>query len=525
MRSKVKASATLARPAPFYRQRYAQQRRVCQRSPSILETYPETTARTPNPIQMKKLHPSNFILFFAAGLIPLSTADTPPSAPLDWTNEQDHRNMMVQLGITELRPGRNGWAKAGEPNAANYDESKANPYPDLPELLVTKDGKTVETAHAWRTIRRPEIVADFESEIYGSIPREVPDVNWSVAHSYPNVTVGDIPVAIKRLAGKVDNSSYPEIEVTIDATLILPKALTRPAPVLIMIGWKPLEFPDQTSSAFAFDGTPARFNEDPPSFSQLIAAGWGVVYLLPTSCQADNGAGLTRGIIGLVNKGQPRQPDDWGALRAWAWGASRCLDYLETLPEVDAKRVGIEGVSRYGKAALVAHAFDERFALGFIASSGAGGVALHRRNFGESTENLASSGAYHWFAGNYLKYATEKSSFGSMTPDDLPVDSHQLIALCAPRLTFVSYGIPENGDALWLDPQGSYMATLAASPAFELLGAHGIGVSEDYRTAQMPPVNHGLLDGELAWRQHDGGHESQSNMKHFLRWAEEKFEP
>src|SRR5205823_7411253 len=124
----------------------------------------------------------------------------------------------------------------------------------------------------------------------------------------------------------------------------------------------------------------------------------------PVSIQADNGAGLTRGIIGLSNKGQPRKPDDWGALRAWAWGASRGLDYLSTLPEVDPHHVGIEGVSRYGKAALVTMAYDPRFAMVLVGSSGEGGAKPHRRNFGEAVENLTAAGEYHWMAGNFIKY-------------------------------------------------------------------------------------------------------------------------
>ena len=168
-----------------------------------------------------------------------------------------------------------------------------------------------------------------------------------------------------------------------------------------------------------FGSPPA--GSDPPATEQLLAAGWGYAYLNAYSVQADNGAGLTKGIIGLTNHGQPRKPNQWGALRAWGWGASRALDYLATVPEVDSTRVGIAGVSRYGKAALVAMAFDQRFAMGLIASSGAGGTALYRRNFGESPENLAGSGAYHWMAGSYLKYATEESAFGRRTAADLPV--------------------------------------------------------------------------------------------------------
>jgi lysophospholipase L1-like esterase len=257
----------------------------------------------------------------------------------------------------------------------------------------------------------------------------------------------------------------------------------------------------------------------PASTEQLIHGGWGYVSLSTASIQADNGAGLTAGIIGLTNKGRRRTPEQWGSLRAWAWGAARALDYLETLPAVDSKRVGIEGVSRYGKAALVTMAFEPRFALVLVGSSGEGGAKPHRRNFGEAVENLTGSGQYHWMAGNFLKYAAAEASFGSRTANDIPVDAHQLIALCAPRPTFVSYGVPEKGDANWLDQQGSYMATVAAGPVFRLLGARDLGVADDYRGAKMPPVNTSLLDGELAWRQHDGGHEDRTNMSFFISWA------
>jgi hypothetical protein len=269
---------------------------------------------------------------------------------------------------------------------------------------------------------------------------------------------------------------------------------------------------------FKFGPPPA--GSDPPATEQLIAAGWGYAYMNPYNVQADNGAGLTKGIIGLVNKGQFRKPDDWGSLRAWAWGASRGLDYLETDKAVDAGRVGIEGVSRFGKAALVTMAFDTRFALVLVGSSGEGGAKLHRRNFGEAVENLTGSGEYHWMAGNFLKYGAAEADFGSMNAGDIPVDAHQLIALCAPRLTFISYGIPEKGDAHWLDQKGSFMAAVAAGPVFRLLGAKDLGVGDDYNNVELPPVNEGLLDGQLAWRQHDGGHTDGPNWKYFIPWAD-----
>jgi hypothetical protein len=345
------------------------------------------------------------------------------------------------------------------------------------------------------------------------------------------------------------------INVNINMVLVLPTNVKGLVPVLMMFGFPVLPSPAQpapndmeklnaafkklmiqndTSLKAIFDRYPAYapvtrlagpnffappITGDSPPTEQVLAAGWGYCVIEPNSIQADNGGGLTRGIIGLVNKGQPRKPGDWGALRAWSWGAARALDYLETDTLVDAKKVGIEGVSRYGKAALVTLAFEPRFAVGLIGSSGKGGTTLHRRVFGEAVENLAGSGEYHWMAGNYLKYAAAESSFGSKTGCDLSVDSHELIALCAPRPVFISYGIPEKGDAKWLDQTGSYKAIVAAGTVFKLLGAKDLGVSNDYLTEKMPPVLTGLLNGALAWRQHDGGHTDAPNFQYFIPWA------
>lgn len=448
----------------------------------------------------------------------------PAGAATNWTAAQDHRNMMEQLGIKSLRPGPSGRARAT--NEANYDPAKANPFPDLPDPLLLKNGKKVTTPDTWWSQRRPEIVEDFEREVVGRVPKNVPKVTWTVVSNVSNGLVGKLSANGRQLIGHVDNSAYPEISVDIRATLVTPASPKGSVPVLVMFGGfggggmpRPADSPAPTNRPPEFGGP----FKDPPSGEQLLGAGWGYATLTPNSIQADNGAGLTKGIIGLVNKGQPRKPDDWGALRAWAWGASRLLDYLETDPAVDAKKAGIEGVSRYGKAALVTMAFDQRFSMVLVGSSGEGGAKLHRRNFGEAVENLTGSGEYHWMCGNFLKYGAAEASFGSKNAGDLPVDAHELIALCAPRLTFISYGIPARGDANWLDQQGSYMATVAAGPVFRLLGARDIGEKEDYRTAKMPPVNTSLLDGELAWRQHDGGHEDRSNMKHFIEWANRMF--
>jgi hypothetical protein len=441
--------------------------------------------------------------------------------PKTWTAAQDHAQMMEQLGIQALRPGPSG--NEQDPHHANYDEAKANPFPDLPDALTLKRGTKVTDARQWRE-RRAEIVEDFEREVIGRIPKNVPKVVWSMAATDTGTVAGRRVVG-RQLVGHVDNSRYPSIDVNISLTLVLPADNRSPAPLMMMfrggsLGQAVGRPPPPSAGRGGLTPPPPPPGSDPPATDQLIADGWGFAFINPVSIQADNGAGLTRGIIGLVNRGQARHPEDWGALRAWAWGASRALDYLASDHSVNAKIVGIEGVSRYGKAALVTMAFDERFALVLVGSSGEGGAKLHRRNWGEAVENLTGSGEYHWMAGNFLKYGAAAAVFGSKNAGDLPVDAHELIALCAPRLTFISYGVPEKGDAKWLDHQGSFMAAVAAGPVFRLLGAKDLGRSDNYRTEKMPLVNVGLLDGQLAWRQHDGGHTDAPNWKYFIAWAD-----
>ena len=453
-----------------------------------------------------------------------ATDNLPP--PVELTAQQDHQRIMDLLHITSLRQGANG-SNRNAPNAANYDESKANPYPNLPDPLVSKNGQKVTTPEMWWMLRRPVIVEYFDSEIYGRLPKATPKVKWEVTGTTAE-KIGEVPVITKKLVGHVDNSSYPKITVDIQLTLTTPANATGPVPVMMEFGFggfgprgpRPGAAPKGASAGAATKGVddaaatkavtkkamPKGFGGGPPWQPQVLARGWGYAILVPGTVQADNGAGLTHGIIGLVNKGQPRKVDDWGALRAWAWGASRALDYFETDPSVDAKQVGIEGISRYGKAALVTMAYDPRFAIAFIGSSGEGGAKIHRRNWGELVENLASAGEYHWMAGNFLKYA------GPKTWNDLPVDSHELVALCAPRPVFISSGSPQAGDA-WVDAKGMFLAAAGAGPVYKLLGKKDMG------TTEYPPAETPLIDGEIAFRQHAGGHTSGPNWPTFLTFA------
>jgi lysophospholipase L1-like esterase len=436
-----------------------------------------------------------------------ASADPPsqsPPAPVTLTAQQDRQLMLDQLKIpaSAMRRGPDGMNRQS-PNYQNTDEAKANPWPQLPEMMVTKGRQKVDTPDQWWKVRRPEIVEYFDAEVYGRVPQDVPKVTWETAPAEEQGDAGrggrgfgfrlpepSVPAVTKRLVGRVDNSACPAITVNIRLTLILPANAKGPVPVLMDFGGG-------------------------GGMNQYLAKGWGYALLNPGSIQADNGAGLTRGVIGLCNKGQPRKPDDWGSLRAWAWGASRALDYLETDRAVDAKRVGISGLSRYGKAALVAMAYEQRFTIGLIGSSGEGGAKLHRRNWGEQVENLTGSGEYHWMAGNFLKYG------GPLAPCDLPVDAHELIALCAPRPTFISYGASsgQGAEGTWVDQKGSFMAAVAAGPAYRLLGKKDLGAKE------MPEPETALVDGELAWRMHKGGHTTGPNLDTFVAWAERYLAP
>jgi hypothetical protein len=407
---------------------------------------------------------------------------------------QDHQLMMNRLGITALRPGPSGNPDA--PNAANTDESKATPYTSLPDPLIFKDRTPVKTAAQWEK-RKLEITEDFDSEIYGRVPEKTPAVEWEIV-SEKDTMNGNYPVNIRQLMGHVDNSGYPAVQVNIQMTVTVPIETQSPVPLILEFGWN---FPI---------GRRRKQSEGPTWKQQLLNKGWAYAILIPTSIQADYGAGLREGIIGLMNKGQPRQPDDWGALRAWAWGTSRALDYFETDPKIDEKRVGIEGLSRYGKAALVALAYEPRIAIGLIGSSGAGGAKILRRVFGEQVENLASSSEYHWFAPNFIKYA------GPLTPEDLPVDAHELIALCAPRPVFISAGSPAV-EGQWIDAKGMFLAGVYAGPVYELLGKKGLGVTE------LPTQETALIEGEIAFRQHAGGHTVDPNWPVFIKYAERYF--
>ena len=485
-------------------------------------------------------------------------------APAPWIEAgyDDHQNMMDQLGIKSLRPGKSGNNQTGP----GFDDATANDWmPTMPDALTMKNGIKVTKASHW-TKRRAEILEDFEREVYGRIPRNVPKVKWEVTSTNEG-NIGDVPVITKTLVGHVDNRAFTNITVNIQASFTVPANTRKPVPVLIQFGgfggfggggfgrggtngatgtngtrgFGGGTFAGGFGGGFGggrggannAEGTNAARGFGRGAFGggglgggipqQAISHGWGYGSINPGSIQADSGGNaLRQGIIGLVNKGKPRKPDDWGALRAWGWGVGRLIDYFNAHPDakVDPKKVGIEGVSRYGKAALVTEAFEPRVAVALVGSSGEGGAKLHRHDYGEAVENL-TGGEYYWMAGNFLKYGASDINGKSMNASDLPVDSHELIALCAPRSCFISDGSEQpngGGDPKWIDHPGTYRAGILASRVYELLGKKGYGSDiQDWIHAPLLPVGT-LVGGDLAFRQHEGGHTDGPNVPFFFDW-------
>ena len=460
------------------------------------------------------------------------TVDTSKYTPVvQMSAAEDHTRIMTLLNIAAPFPaGPSG--TNGLPNSANYDESKAAAYSKLPDPLVMINGKKVTSAKQWPA-RRAELMELFQREIYGRTPKVTPKVKWEVTKTDNNGTT-----ITKTLVGHVDNSAYPLLTVDIQAILVTPANVKGPVPVILQFnpggngmcvrapvaprgGAAPARAAaapplpaaaGAAPAAGARGGAPAgggaRGGGNTPQ-QQLLAKGWGYASLLTGSVQQDNGDCLTSGIIGLVNKGQPRKLDDWGVLAAWSWGASRVMDYFETDKAVDAKQVGLEGHSRWGKTTALAQALDSRFAVSYVSSSGAGGAHINLRNFGEQIENVAGTGEYHWMAGNFLKYA------GKENHEKMPVDGHELVALVAPRPIFISGGMI-NGDG-WQDPKGMFMAAAGAQPVYALLGKKTMGTDE------FPPQETALVDGDVAFRQHNGGHTDGPNWPVFLKFADKYF--
>ncbi|HZL09758.1 MAG TPA: hypothetical protein VFC65_07155 [Prolixibacteraceae bacterium] len=365
----------------------------------------------------------------------------------------------------------------------NFDENLAKDY-TLPDPLVLKNGKAVINAQIWWKQRRPEIVTDYETEIFGRVPKNTPKVTFD-ASNVDNTALDGTAIK-KTITGRIDNSAYPDARPVINLVLYSPAKAKGPVPLMVIAS-------SNTSG-------------NNQIIKLLISGGWAVALFDTNSLQADNGAGLSQGIIGLVGHGKARNPEDWGTLRAWSWGLSRALDYLQTDKAINSKQIGIAGHSRWGKTVLLAGAMDARWAIVFASCSGSLGASLERRIFGETVGVVAGQSEYHWMAPNFVKY-------GGNWKTTLPVDAHDMMALIAPRPLFITGGTQD----IWADPQGEFEACVAATPVYRLLGKTGITTNE------IPAPDVSLINGELAFRNHEGGHTDMPDCPVFIEFAKKYF--
>jgi hypothetical protein len=388
---------------------------------------------------------------------------------------------------------------------SNYDEAKVGAY-TLPDPLVLQNGQPVRDVDTWFKQRRPEILKLYETRIYGRVPEGAPKVTFEVVETDSKAMDGT--AVREQVVGRIgDGADAPKMNLV----LYLPANATGPVPLLLQLNFfgnppasTPAATPPAASPASPGTGKTKGGIREAGPIADFLARGYGYASFRYTEVQPDNATNWQRGVVGLAlapGQGKPAA-DEWGGISAWAWGASRVLDYFETDRAVDAKRVALIGHSRLGKTVLWAGARDPRFALMFSSCSGEMGASLARRDYGETVDDMAAN--FPWqFCGNFQKFSGHWS--------DMPVDAHMVIALNAPRPVFVTGGTQDQ----WADPHGEFLAQVAAGPVYRLLGRKGLGVSK------LPPLDTPLTSGDLGFHYHTGGHTiTTADWKAFLDFAD-----
>ena len=394
----------------------------------------------------------------------------------------------------------------------NYTEAKAGEY-TLPDPLTLADGEAVTDAATWIEKRRPEIVRLFEENQFGRCPGRPADMRFDVFDKGTPAFEGK---ALRRQV-TIHFTQDPNGPM-MDLLIYLPADANRPVPLLLNLGfaannlmvrdegvkvgrsWDPRQMKRVSATrGFGFGGL---------NVMPVIEKGFGIATFNYTDIDPDAPGCTAHGVRALYLKPGQIEPaaDEWGAIAAWAWGLSRALDYLETDPGVDAKRVAVTGVSRLGKTVLWAGASDPRFAMVIASCSGEGGAALSRRNYGETIAHLVAPKRFPYqFCQNYQKYARHLDRF--------PVDSHLLISLIAPRPVLLQTGDTDK----WSDPYGEFLAAVAAGPVYKLLGRQGLD------TDRMPKAGEPILH-TIGYFMHAGGHGSlPADMDVFLSFMEMHF--
>lgn len=399
----------------------------------------------------------------------------------------------------------------------NYDEKKVPPYV-VPDPLTLAGGEKVSDAQSWNEKRRPELMALFANQVYGNTPAGPVTLRFS-----------EVFTDRKALNGKAIRKQVTIYFTADDAgpqmhlLLYLPAAAREPSPVFLGLNFNGNHTVHADPGIFATDvwiKDPAVLNKTPNMLhippddrtrgsnaanwqvEKLVARGYGLATVYYYDVEPDFVGGMVHGVRPVLTQ----KPEDWSALGAWAWGLSRAMDYLVTDKAIDPRHIALMGHSRLGKAALWAAAQDHRFSLVISNESGKGGASLLKRGFGETTDHL--NGAFpHWFGPAYKQYTGH--------PENLPVDSNELLALIAPRPLYVA----SAADDLGSDPRGEFLAAVSASRVYQLLGKRGLG------TSQMPPVDVALLTQtgvhDVGYHNRTGKHDvTEFDWEQYLNFAD-----
>jgi len=405
----------------------------------------------------------------------------------------------------------------------NYDEAKVRPYV-LPDPLIGSDGRRITDVASWQSKRRPELLGLFASQVYGRTPMGRPERMEFEVTSVDRAALGgkavrkqvtiwfdgkrpggpklDVliyqPVGVPGAGGRwplfLGLNYYGNASVNADPGIVLSQSWMRENAAAKIVNHRATEGTRGTHSS--------RWEVE-----SVIARGYATATAYYGDICPDRSGAEPEALGGFL-RGRPnagRAPDEWAAIGMWAWGLSRIMDYLETDPELDARRVALHGHSRLGKAALWAGAQDERFAIVISNNSGCGGAAIERRNYGETVADITAAFP-HWFARNFANYAGRE--------DQLPVDTHSMMALMAPRPVYVA----SAADDLWADPKGEFLSLKGAEPVYALFGLKGVGVDAH------PPVETPVSAGVLAYHVRRGGHDITAyDWNQYLNFADRQW--